>query len=346
LFEIDADPNVVTTKPFANICGVSKYVNEGEVLFMVGSVFRLTEIVREDEEQTWLIRMELCGDNQHELKQLFDHMKKSYGCGDKEINLHSLGNVLRNMGKYDLAERMYHRALDELSPTDPTRAGLYKSLGLVAKDKGELGCSLQWLYRSLEIKTQIDPHNYICIGNLYNWIGVIYERQGDNNRALNYFQRSIVLFQQANDEDHPSMAYFYNNSAIIYRRQERYEDALDLYKKVLNINQKHLPLDHRDVASAYNNIGVVYYHIGQYEEAMEHLQESLSIRLRSLPPYHQHIAESHQNIGRVYKANGEISNALEHYQKAIIIYRHSSASQHPDITQTEIDIQNLLCELI
>ena len=344
LFEIDADPNVVTSKPFASICGLSRYGNECEVLFMIGSVFRLKEILREEDNQIWVIRMELCGDAEHELKQLFDHMKKSYGCGDKEINHRSLGDVLRNMGKYDLAEKMYHRLLNELSPTNPALAGLYKSLGLVAKEKGELDCSLQWLNASLEIKMRTDPHNHIYIGNLYNWIGVIYERKGDNDTALDYYKNSIRLFQEAGDENHPSMAHFYNNSAIIYRKQEKYMDALDFYKKALSIHQEHLPLDHPDVASAHNNIGVVYHHLGQYEAAMEHLHESLNIRLRSLSPQHPQLADSYRNIGLVCEANGEVNDALVCYQKAIAIYHHSLASEHPDVIQTETDIQRLSSE--
>lgn len=344
LFVIDADPNVVTSKPFANICGLSKYGNECEVLFMIGCVFRLIDILPENDNQIWVIRMELCGDNEHELKQLFDHMKKSYGCGDKEINLRSLGDVLRKMGKYDLAEKMYHRLLDELSPINPALSDLYRSLGLVAKDKGELDCSLQWLKKSLEIKMRTDPYNYIDIGNLYNWIGVIYERKDDNNTALDYYNRSIILFQQAHNENHPSMAHFYNNSAIIYRKQEKYMEALDFYKKVLSIDEKHLPSDHPNVASAHNNIGVVRHHLGQYEEAMDHLHESLSMRLKSLPPQHPQIADSYRNIGLVYEANGEETDALACYQKAITIYRHSLASDHPDVTQTETDIQRLSSE--
>ncbi|CAF4287003.1 unnamed protein product, partial [Adineta steineri] len=59
LFEIDADPNIATTKPFANISKHSYFPDESEVLFMIGSIFRLNNINRND-DQIWIIKMTLC----------------------------------------------------------------------------------------------------------------------------------------------------------------------------------------------------------------------------------------------------------------------------------------------
>ena len=41
LFEIDADPQLDNIKPFSNITSFSYFPNEEEVLFMIGSIFRL-----------------------------------------------------------------------------------------------------------------------------------------------------------------------------------------------------------------------------------------------------------------------------------------------------------------
>ncbi|CAF4989686.1 unnamed protein product, partial [Rotaria socialis] len=53
LFEINADPKIVTTKPFADISKHSEFSDEAEVLFMIGSIFRLKSIKR-DENQVWI----------------------------------------------------------------------------------------------------------------------------------------------------------------------------------------------------------------------------------------------------------------------------------------------------
>ncbi|CAM4828414.1 unnamed protein product [Rotaria magnacalcarata] len=66
LFEIDATPHVGSTKPFANISPYSNFPDESEVLFTLGSIFRLISISAGD-DKLWVIRMELCTDDEHNL---------------------------------------------------------------------------------------------------------------------------------------------------------------------------------------------------------------------------------------------------------------------------------------
>ncbi len=345
LFVIDADPRVVTSKPFADISSLSAFGNECEVLFMIGCMFRLSDIRRDNDDQIWMIEMKLCGDDEHDLKKLFDHMKKQYGGGDNEASLHSFGDVLLQMGKYDLAEKMYRRLLAELSPNDLSLSGLYWSLGLVTEDKGEYDSSLQWFNKSLEIKMQTNSSNYVSIGNLYNCIGNIYRRKGNQNKAMEYYNKAVELFRQAHDENHPAMASFYNNIAILYRDEKKYSEALEYYRKSLNIDEKHLPSDHPDTAATYSNIGSVHYNLGQYDLAMEHDERSLKIKLKSLPPRHPNIAMSYKNIGAVHEAKKEWKQALAYYQKAATIRHYSLPSQHPAIIQIEKDIERVSSQL-
>ncbi|CAF4182867.1 unnamed protein product, partial [Adineta steineri] len=94
LFEIIADPNIVTRKPFADI---SRHTDESQVLFMVGSIFRV-ESMKCNDDRIWIIQMTLCGD---------DDLTEQ------------LGNE-----KIDLTEIYLHHFLKELPLNDP----LYKDL--------------------------------------------------------------------------------------------------------------------------------------------------------------------------------------------------------------------------
>jgi tetratricopeptide (TPR) repeat protein len=151
LFEIDADPDVVTTKPFADISSYSEFDSESEVLFMLSSIFRLNNISC-DSDQMWIIRMTLCGDEEHELKQVLVHMKRQNGIGD--TNLWTLGNILRKMGKFDLAEKYMCRFLDELPTNDPSRGILYENLSEITSQQGDYDKSIQWYKKSVEIEEQ------------------------------------------------------------------------------------------------------------------------------------------------------------------------------------------------
>ncbi len=151
LFEIDADPAVATTKPFADISSYSCFAEESEVLFMLGSIFRLDDITRGD-GQVWIIQMTLCGDDEHDLKQVLMDMKNQSGIG--ETNLHTLAKLLWNMGELDLAEKYYTRLLNELPPNNPLLSTLYRELSRIASQRGNFNKSVELHKKSLEIKEQ------------------------------------------------------------------------------------------------------------------------------------------------------------------------------------------------
>jgi tetratricopeptide (TPR) repeat protein len=310
LFDIKADPRVVTTKPFADIRSFSEFPEEREVLFMAGSVFRLIDIRQDENKQLWVISMRLCSDKESGLKTLFDYMKKDYGGGDKTVNLLSFSDVLRNMGKCDLAEKIYYRLLAELPPSDPSLFKLYYSLGYMMLNKNDYDASLDMFNKSLEIYKQRGGSDHIKIGNIYNSMGEAYRLKDDDNTALEYYEKAIELFQQTHYETH-----------------------------------SYLSSDHRSMAMSYNNMGCVYYKRCQYDLAMKYYELSLKINEKSLPPQHPDIGICYENIGLVYEGQKQWKQALENYQKAATIRRYSLFSQHPDVIKIEKDIQRVSSKL-
>ncbi|CAF4694053.1 unnamed protein product, partial [Rotaria sp. Silwood2] len=103
LFEIVADPKAATTKPFADIKALSEFPGESEILFMIGSIFRLNSVNRSANDQIWIIEMTLCSESENDLQEVLMYMTQQLGNGD--TNLQMLGKLLWNMGQLDLAEK-------------------------------------------------------------------------------------------------------------------------------------------------------------------------------------------------------------------------------------------------
>ncbi|CAF2895311.1 unnamed protein product [Rotaria sp. Silwood2] len=151
LFEIDVDPQMVTIKPFADISKDSHFINELEVLFMIGSIFRLQSINCSD-DHVWIIEMSLCSDDENDLKEVLLHMKQQIE--NEETDLRTLAKVLWKMGRFDLAEKYSKRLLNELSPNDPLIWNLYEDLGELASHTRDYDMSVQWKQKALEFKIQ------------------------------------------------------------------------------------------------------------------------------------------------------------------------------------------------
>ncbi|CAF1390651.1 unnamed protein product [Rotaria sordida] len=152
LYEIDADPNIVAAKPFADISAFSEFPSESEILFMPGSIFRLNSVNCSKDDSYWIIHMTLCSDDEHDLKEVLMYMKQQLVSG--ETNLRTLGKILWEMGKFDLAKQYFTRLLKELSPNDPLLGTLYDDLGKLASQIGDFNTSIQWYKQSAAFKSQ------------------------------------------------------------------------------------------------------------------------------------------------------------------------------------------------
>ena len=74
-----------------------------------------------------VIRMILCSESEHELKDVLTHMKQQ--TGDGHTNLRLFAKILRKMGKSQLAEQYLLRLLHQLPLNDPLTGDVYFDLG-------------------------------------------------------------------------------------------------------------------------------------------------------------------------------------------------------------------------
>ncbi|CAF4376995.1 unnamed protein product [Rotaria sp. Silwood2] len=141
---------MAATKPFADISVHCEFPGESEILFMLGSIFRLTDIDRSESDQVSIVKMTLCSENAHDLKQILLYIKQQLGSG--ETNLRTLGKVLWKMGEFDLAEQYFTRLLKEAPPNDDLLGTLYEDLALLASQTRDYMKSVQWYEKSLKLK--------------------------------------------------------------------------------------------------------------------------------------------------------------------------------------------------
>ena len=151
LFQIDADPTTIKSKPFADISAHSEFGYETEILSMFGSIFRIVSIDLSD-DQSWIVRMELCSDDEHDFKDVLWHLKNQHGNG--ETNLRILGKIVWKIGAFPLAEEYYCRFLERLLPNDPLLGTLYEYLAEITSQQSGFDQSMQWQQKSLQFHQQ------------------------------------------------------------------------------------------------------------------------------------------------------------------------------------------------
>ncbi|CAF1319918.1 unnamed protein product [Adineta ricciae] len=342
LFEIDVDPRPDGTKPVADITSLSYFRAEQEVLIMLGSIFRLTDL-HQDENEIWIGQMTLCSDNDHHLNQVFEFMKDEYGTG--ETDLLSFGHKLKDMGRFDDAGKYYRRLLNELPCDHKDVPRCYHNLGNMAFQKGDYDSSLQWYNKSLEIWNRTLEANDPLLATSYNNIGLVYDDQNDSKKALEMYEKALQIWKQKFGENHANVAKCYNNIGVIYRKEKNYHTALNYYQKALTILQKLLPVDHPDLGSPHSCIANIYYYIGEYDLALHYHEQAHRIKLKTLPSQHSSIANTLENIGLVYEYKADLQRSLSYYKNASDMFHHTLPSTHPSVIKVEQSVNRILSKI-
>lgn len=156
VLDIKADPNVVTTKNFADISEhyLPKY---RQVLFSIGSIFRVTS-VEQSNDQLWIVRMTLCSDNNPHLKFCFQQMKEKYKYYNNKLALFSFSRVLRDINKIDEAEKYCQRLLHDLSDDESSLNMINEELAVLASIKDASNSTKQSEQKSIEIFKETDSN--------------------------------------------------------------------------------------------------------------------------------------------------------------------------------------------
>ncbi|CAF3665093.1 unnamed protein product [Adineta steineri] len=334
-----------SSKPFAYVKHSSHFADEDEVLFMLGTVFRITDIHYDETECICLLEMELCNELDDDMKQVSEALSAEIG---EDPNLGSLGSLFRVMGEYDQACIFYKRMLNELQHLPPNIEATYchDGLGFIALEKGDYNESLIHHNRALNLKQICHLDDATPFAISCNAIGMVYTQMGRltssnlryNELALEQFDKAFKIWLEVLGQDHVHVAACYNNISTIYIRQEKFDDALQKCELALNICLKLLPEYHPTMASIYHNLGNIQYFKNNYDASLSFYEKALEIKRKTLLQHHNSIAVTLRGIGLIYEFKGQFQEALEYYREANEIYGKTEYVADADRIQIEKDI--------
>ncbi|CAF1173922.1 unnamed protein product [Didymodactylos carnosus] len=156
LLQIEVDIEKCKT-PFADVVGQSQFDNEKEILFTMGTVFRIQTVQQDSSQKIWLVHLLATDEEDKELRKLTEHMR------DSIIVLNSLGSLAKQMGQHEKAIENYEKSLEidlkYLPKTDSSLASTYNNIGSIYDDQDDHEKALFYYNRALELELKApDPH--------------------------------------------------------------------------------------------------------------------------------------------------------------------------------------------
>lgn len=208
--------------------------------------------------------------------------------------LHDLGVINDYEGKYDVAQRLYEKAL-ELREAQ------------LGRDNPQVGQSL-------------------------NFLGNIYLKKGDYKHAEELFRRALDIYQKRYAPDHPRTTSVINNLASAYEGMGDNARAEELYKQAIASIEKRPEPDNAELATYLDNLGGLYRTMGDVARARPLLMRALALREKTEGPNSPEAGRSLNNLAMTEWQAGDLKAAEEHFLRALDVQRRVHLPGHPDIS--------------
>ncbi|CAF1549940.1 unnamed protein product [Adineta ricciae] len=359
------------SRPLADIKHLSAFVEEEEILFMFGCVFRLDDVWFDEETQLWKLRLTLCGDADLDMKDFLSTLDEELEGTNRLI---SLGSYLFQMQKYKEAEEHYQKILDNKLITDPIElAQCYHGLSYVNEKKMDYPVAIQNLQQALELLFKNCPkHDHSLISKCYNDLGAIYTKQEQYQLAFESYDKALktansvppatfsglsqLHFQLQNYnislrylkqalKHQPTNAYAsitrnYIDLGNLYVKLNDKEQAMKMFNKAIETQVKVLGTEHPDVSYTYTAMAMMHSELNDQDVALELMDKAYQIQLNSLPNNHSDFADTYRHYGDIYMKLNNINQALSYYHKALDNQLKTLSWNHPSVAIICITIGN------
>ena len=280
---------------------------------------------------------------------------------------HSLANVYKIEGKWDLAEKIFKESLERSQQLGDELliAISMKKLANMMLEKGRYDEASPLLDDAEKLFAKLDDTKGKC--DVEGYRGLIHYYKGELDDAVKHFTEKLRLAEILGDKTAKALSYRYMGGVAYYRGD--YQKALQHYKNQLKISKENENL--LDVAVAENNIGLIYsylndfknaakfyrraletykkvgirqyicytsnnlgelkFWLGEYDEARSLFEDQLAIATEL--GIKRHVALAHSMLANLFKRLGEFEKADQYYNDAINIAK-------------ELNTNNLLCEFL
>jgi tetratricopeptide (TPR) repeat protein len=274
LFEMQIDPSIENF-PFINIEQIpylQKEECEQELLFAMGSVFRILRI--DKEKDFYRVQLTLSSDIDQQLAAYTKVTREDTRSPHSFLSLLKLMQVLAQYKSVDQFVEML-REDRSLSANTIVLGSIHHAFGTIYNDRGQSKQALDHFRKSLSHYTSVMSADHPKLSPTYNNIGSAHAALSDYDTALTFHQLALDCQTNSDKPDISSVVAYTNNIAGIYFQQEKFTEALEYHKRALQLQKQYFGENDTSLTNTYNIISVIYYKLHDYEQASEFMIFSL-----------------------------------------------------------------------
>ena len=210
------------------------------------------------------------------------------------------------------------------------------NLGTMELDLGRYEGATRYLEQALAIKSRLAKPRPGSVATTIEALGNVALDRQRYAEALGRHERALALRREVYGDEHPLVAQSLVNHAAALAGLGRHRDALADLDRALQLLVKAYGREHPYVALVLNNAANARAELGDDEGSLAQHREALAIRERVLGPDHADVAQSLQNLADAEMRVGQQALALEHAWRAVAVGTKALGAEHPDVLDRRV----------
>jgi tetratricopeptide (TPR) repeat protein len=326
LLQIQANPARLQSVFFADISQISQFPVESEVLFSLGSTFRILSIDFDEDRQHWIVRLDATDDGSDRIHEY---------CQLANYDLHStstmiyFGRILNeNLDQTDRAVRYFRELLRLVGKTHPDLPEIYDALGDAYGRRNEINQSIKCykIERKIQQKQGLQPSkpDEKLRVTLRTRLAEEEKKTDEPNldkasllRELadcsNYAQAEVYLNQALQIYEQLNLASSLMSTCIeelawVYQMNENNQKCLDLRYRRLAIEEEYLPVDNQKLCETLKDI----MHDGK---TPDNHRRFIDFCQRKMPILAENLGENYPRLIHMQRCLEEVQDKLDNFEE-------------------------------
>ncbi len=259
----------------------------------------------------------------------------------------NMGNMYRNISRYDKAEAAYREAMQlregVFGKSDPMYGVSCDNLGILYQITGRYKESESLLMEARRIfeKKPGKQHRYFAVnaGNL----AILFSTLGKMDRAEELMLEANEVWPLVSGKESLDYALSCNNLGNMYSQTAQYDKAEPLFLAAQKIRGDILGKQHPGYALVCNNLGNLYEEMGQYAKSEKFLLEARQVYEKNKS--HMSYASNCENLGILYRSMGLPEKSLSYALETQEVRKSVLGSAHPWSINSGVNIGLAYSEL-
>jgi CHAT domain-containing protein/Tfp pilus assembly protein PilF len=214
---------------------------------------------------------------------------------------------------------------DAGGPNHPAVAVTLSNLGQVERDLRRFDEAEGHLSRAVEILRQLDANAERLATAMGNLAGVFYD-QRRFGEAEPIYREALEIQKQSHPGAHPLVALAEYTLGVTCKNQGRYDEADSLYQQALAAYREVYGDENEHVALVLNTLGTLRFAQGRPEESEKYLRQALDMREKLEGPDGINVATPLTNLGANYLDLKDYAAAEPLLARAVAVLKKQGAA--------------------